>query len=210
MDFLFPPTEINLQLWVEQLVARRRALDEIADFAAHDIAEHQFALYILSGIDKTDADHEKQVSVTVMEDALIDSGLPVLRRDYDSLLIFSDTIPYERELFVYPIPRREDTLLESLHLKVKMTVTPGEDVRKLILISVTAILILPFSLLYIYFLHYVGSLFVLTLFPFGPGPIRLIHPLSRHFSSVSTPSPPRRSRTVSQYLSPHILFPTSC
>lgn len=166
MDFLYPTVDVNLQVWIQQLIARRHAINEIVDSTQQEIAEQQFATYILTGIDRSHVDHEKQVSVTVMEDALLDSSIPILRRDYDSLLIFSDTIPYDTELLVYPIPRTQDTLTESLHIKVRMTVKPGEEVRPVDPTSST-------DLLTLCFFTSSCTYHTLVLSTLGPGPLYL-------------------------------------
>lgn len=125
MDFHYPIEDVNFQLWVQQLVQRKAEISTMPEGPDRDTAQQGFASYVLTGINRTDVDDITQISVDVMQQALDSPAIPILRRDYDSLLIFSNTIPIETPVYVYPIPRRQDTLLESLHAKITMITEPG-------------------------------------------------------------------------------------
>jgi len=48
-----------------------------------------------------------------------------MKRDYDSYIGFYHDLPVRRNLNVYPIARRTDSLSESIHITVDMTTYDG-------------------------------------------------------------------------------------
>lgn len=129
-DSLYPRQDISFQLWVKDLVARINENHNVADPTDRALQEQILAKCIVTGIDERDPEHPRQVHVGVMANALADNAAPTLRRDYDSLLGFTEEIPTQRELFVWSVPRLSDTLTEPLHMKIKMRTQAGAAVSR--------------------------------------------------------------------------------
>jgi hypothetical protein len=49
-----------------------------------------------------------------------------LVRDYDSVICFTNWLPINAPLYLYPVTNPTDTLTSSLHLKVPMKIHPGQ------------------------------------------------------------------------------------
>lgn len=75
-----------------------------------------FVHFVLSGRQK-----EEQVNIDPILNAVTrHEGLSLLR-DYDSLLGIDDHIQVQAPLTVYPVARRQDTLVSDVHLKYEFT-----------------------------------------------------------------------------------------
>lgn len=83
---------------------------------ANPPAQADFVKYMLSGLDG-----DLRVVVNPMEDRLEDDESITLRRDIDSLLGIEEDICVDRDLTVYPIPRKEDTLTKNIHIESQFT-----------------------------------------------------------------------------------------
>jgi hypothetical protein len=82
--------------------------------------------FVLSG---REVRTRRQAYVEPLQHRLNDRNIPVQRRDYDSLLGFTDNIPTQGvDLYVYPIPPPDRSLTKSIHLKVPMVSDVPEQV----------------------------------------------------------------------------------
>lgn len=74
--------------------------------------------FVLSG---RDVRTRRQAYIEPLQHRLDDNNIPIKRRDYDSLLGFTDRIPTQgMDLYVYPIPPAERSLTKSIHLTIPM------------------------------------------------------------------------------------------
>ena len=84
--------------------------------------EHQYDLcaymkYVITGQDEV---NDTTARIQVLRDALpgswIDDNVEITR-DFDSLIGWSEDLPYEIPLDVFPVPNFRNTLTKSIHLK---------------------------------------------------------------------------------------------
>jgi len=69
-----------------------------------------------------------------------DSPLPESRRDYDSLIGFTDHIPIHTDLYVHPYPLKQDNLEKKLGLKVKFYLAESKQASPCLVFLVARIL----------------------------------------------------------------------
>lgn len=63
-------------------------------------------------------DHQTQAVLTPLANQIPPDTELILRRDYDSLIGFTDFIPIAEPINVCPVSRHEDTLSSNIHIKV--------------------------------------------------------------------------------------------
>lgn len=96
-----PPQSLTLRQFC------RRAKDLL------DIDTDDFVRFVLTG---EDADGSRPFVDPILNRVARDDDLSMIR-DYDSLLSFSSHVRINAALTVYPVPKNDDTLSHTIHIK---------------------------------------------------------------------------------------------
>jgi hypothetical protein len=70
----------------------------------------------------TGQDNNRQYLISVLSDRFNFGHTPIIKRDYDSVLGFTKSIPVFTDIYIYPLSSSRDILTDDLHLKVEFLV----------------------------------------------------------------------------------------
>ena len=87
-----------------------------------DVLRQRFTSFVLTG--KSQDNPDERFVIEAMSSAVshLMTGQMLVTRDYDSLIGVTRDLPYNRAVYLYPIPRFEDTLSKDNHLVHTITV----------------------------------------------------------------------------------------
>jgi hypothetical protein len=114
-DHVLPPENYNLSEFIQEFTR----LNDTGDTLDTTIRSTDFAL---TG---RHPDRRTQAVINPLINRMPIHASPTIRRDYDSLIGFTDDIPIVSPLNVYPVARIEDTLTSNIHIKVPFPVFDG-------------------------------------------------------------------------------------
>ena len=118
-DHILPTENYTLSDFIQEFTLLNEP-DDNGDTLATTIRSTDFAL---TG---RHPDRKTQAVINPLTNRMPNRASPTVRRDYDSLIGFTDDIPIISPLNVYPVSRVEDTLTSNIHIKVPFPVYDGQ------------------------------------------------------------------------------------
>lgn len=114
----------------DYLLGRDRYTDEDEEVWEQGMAKENFVTYMLTGRNPT-LPEEPRTGIDVFLNSLtMERASTVIRtsRDFDSLIGISSSLPYSKDLYVWPTPRYNDRLIKDNHITKDVRTSRNEQV----------------------------------------------------------------------------------